>query len=200
MTKPSLGRVLRFQWCRSHTHLSTRKGSAVFYQNITSPKPRSSPTADGTQGLSRNISSAAQVHLTGDFCKSSNQARNRGCWAVQGSPLWEPGMDWKSRCCQQKEPLDLVLAAGMLPSTFGDINTGSCHHGLSDWHQLGLSCTMGSPGLIQKLGYSSRLEIIRKVSWFSLLNPLCSAENRICFWDIGVKYQTKSGRGMDAQR
>ena len=125
--KPSLGRVLRFQRCCSHAHLSAWRGSAVFYQNITSPKPRSSPAAHGTQGLSHNISSAALQKFTERGISAS--VKPRRCLTVPGlcpaACAWAESRVW---ALSTTDPLDFELcgavlsAAGMLPGTVGDID------------------------------------------------------------------------------
>lgn len=78
--RASLGRSARFQRCCKNTHLSAWKGSAVFYQNITSPKPSSSPGAHGTRGY---LTTSAEVHCKG-ISVVLNPARSL-CWTGQAS-------------------------------------------------------------------------------------------------------------------
>lgn len=121
--RASLGRSARFQRCCKNTHLSAWKGSAVFYQNITSPKPSSSPGAHGTRGY---LTTSAEVHCKG-ISVVLNPARSL-CWTSQASLGALLGLK-ASFSLSTNDPLDFVWAlqtvpsaAGMLPGTLGDIN------------------------------------------------------------------------------
>lgn len=63
-SRPRLGAHWGSSGTAQHTQICASKGSAVFYQNITSLKPRSRPVAHGMQGLSYKISSALLQKFT----------------------------------------------------------------------------------------------------------------------------------------
>lgn len=63
-SQPRLGAHWGSSGTAQHTQIYASKGSAVFYQNITSLKPRSRPVAHGMQGLSYKISSALLQKFT----------------------------------------------------------------------------------------------------------------------------------------
>lgn len=63
-SQPRLGAHWGSSGTAQHTQICASKGSAVFYQNITSLKPRSRPVAHGMQGLSYKISSTLLQKFT----------------------------------------------------------------------------------------------------------------------------------------
>lgn len=84
-SQPRLGAHWGSSGTAKHTQVHASKGSAVFYQNITSLKPRSRPAAHGMRGyLTKSAVLCCRSSLTGDFCKCSQWAeRLHGSYCVK---------------------------------------------------------------------------------------------------------------------